>query len=85
MNNDVIEDDDIDLEWSFGVECDAPPKFRVRNHPIDVEDEENEDEDEDDNDDNAGSGGAFDSHDDINFKYLYDKWGLYWYEMNLRN
>ena len=42
MNNDVIEDDDIDLE-SFGVECDAHPKFRVRNHSIDVEDEENED------------------------------------------
>ena len=73
MNNDVIEDDDIDLE-SFGVECDAPLRFRVRNHPIDVEDEENEDEDEDedDNGENAG-GGAFGSHDDINFKYLYDK------------
>ena len=27
--------------------------------------------DEDDNDDNAS---AFGSHDDINFKYLYDKW-----------
>ena len=72
MSNDVIEDDDIDLE-SFGVECDAPLIFRVRNHPIDVEDEENDDEDEDENDDNAGGGGAFGSHDDINFKYLYDK------------
>ena len=37
--------------------------------------------DEDDNDDNAS---AFSSHDDINFKYLYDKWGLCCYEMNLR-
>ena len=74
MNNDVIQDDDIDLE-SFGVECDAPLRFRVRNHPIDVEVEENEDEDEDedDNDDNASGDGAFGSHDDINFKYLYDK------------
>ena len=37
--------------------------------------------DEDDNDDNAG---VFGSHNDINFKYLYDKWGLCCYEMNLR-
>ena len=38
--------------------------------------------DEDDNDDNVG--GALGSHDDINFKYLYDKWGLCCYQMNLR-
>ena len=44
------------------------PGFTDKNHPIEVEDEENEDED-DDND--ASGGGAFGSHDDINFNYLY--------------
>ena len=69
MDNEVIEDDDdINLE-SFGDELDAPPKFRDKNHPIQVEDEEDEDED----DDNDASCGAFGSHDDIDFNFLYDK------------
>ena len=69
MDNEVIEDDDdINLE-SFGDELDAPPEFRDKNHPIQVEDEEDEDED----DDNDASGGAFGSHDDIDFNFLHDK------------
>uniref|UniRef100_A0A7N2M3Z7 Uncharacterized protein n=1 Tax=Quercus lobata TaxID=97700 RepID=A0A7N2M3Z7_QUELO len=52
VDNEVIEDDDdINLE-SFGDELDAPPGFRDKNHPIQVEDEE----DEDDDDDNDASG-----------------------------
>ena len=79
MDNEVIEDDDdINLE-SFGDELDAPPKFRDKNNPIQVEDEEDEDED----DDNDASGGEFGSHDDIDFNFLYDKWGLC-YQMNLK-
>ena len=73
MDNEVIEDDDINLE-SFGVERDAPPRFKDKNHPIKVEDEENEDKEEDehnDNDASCGGGGEFGSH-DINFNYLYD-------------
>ena len=74
MGNEVIDDDDdINLE-SFGDEDDAPPGFKDKNHPIHVEDEE--DEDEDDDNDNDASGGAFGSHDDIDFKCLHNKWGL---------
>nr|POE99752.1 f-box protein [Quercus suber] len=69
MDNEVIEDDDdINLEL-FGDELDAPPGFRDRNHSIQVEDEEDEDED----DDNDASGGAFGSHDDIDFNFLHNK------------
>ena len=32
--------------------------------------------DEDDDDDNDASGGAFGSHDDIDFNFLHNKWGL---------
>ena len=71
MDNEVIEDDDdINLE-SFGDEDDAHPGFRDKNHPINVEDEEDEDEDDDD-----ASGGAFGLHDDIDFNFLHNKWGL---------
>ena len=66
-----LDDDDINLE-SFGDEDDASPRFRDKNYPIHVEDEEDENED----DDNDASGGAFDSHDDIDFNFLYNKWGL---------
>ncbi|KAL0011006.1 hypothetical protein SO802_006114 [Lithocarpus litseifolius] len=38
-------------------------------HPIHVEDEEDEEED----DDNAASGGAFGSHDGIDFNFLHNK------------
>ena len=69
MDNEVIEDDDdINLE-SFGDELDAPPEFRDKNHPIQVEDEEDKDE----NDDNDASGEALGSHDDIDFNFLHDK------------
>ena len=69
LDNEVIEDDDdINLE-SFGDELDAPPGFRDKNHPIQVEDEEDENED----DDNDASGGAFGSHDDISFNFLHNK------------
>ena len=52
MDNEVIkDDDDINLE-SFGDELDAPPEFRDKNHPIQVEDE-------DEDDDNDASGGVF--------------------------
>ena len=65
MDIEVIEDDDdINLE-SFGDELDAPPSFRDKNHPFQVEDEEDED--------NDASGGAFGSHDDIDFNFLQDK------------
>ena len=68
MDNEVIEDDaDINLE-SFGDEDDAHPRFRDKNHHIHVEDEEDEDED----DDNDASGGAFGSHDDIDFNFLHN-------------
>ena len=40
---------------SFGDDLDAPPGFKDKNHPIQVEDEEDENED----DDNDASGGAF--------------------------
>ncbi|KAK9993540.1 hypothetical protein SO802_023243 [Lithocarpus litseifolius] len=70
MDNEVIEDnDDINLE-SFGDEDDAPPGFRHKKHPIHVEHEEDEDEDEDD--DNDASGGAFGSHNDIDFNFLHN-------------
>ena len=69
MDSEVIQDDDdINLE-SFGDELDAPPGFRDRNHPIQVEDEEDEDKD----DDNDVGGGAFGSHDDIDFNFLLNK------------
>ena len=69
MDNEVIEeDDDINLE-SFGDELDAPLRFKDKNHPIHVEDE-NED------DDNDASDGAFGSHDNIDFNFLHNKWGL---------
>ena len=68
---------------SFGDERDAPPRFKDKNHPIEVGDEDEENEDEDDNND-ASCGGAFGSHDDINFNYLYDNWGLCCYQMNLK-
>nr|XP_023912829.1 uncharacterized protein LOC112024425 [Quercus suber] len=69
MDNEVIkDDDDINLE-SLGDEDDAPPGFRDKNHPIHVEDEEDEDED----DDYDASGGAFGSHDDIDFNCLHNK------------
>ena len=69
MDNEVIEDDDdINLE-SFGDKLDAPPRFRDKKHHIQVQDEEDEDED----DDNDASGGAFGSHDDIDFDFLHDK------------
>ena len=72
MDNEVIEEDvDINLE-SFSDELDAPPGFRDRNHPIQVEDEEDEDED----DDNDASGEALGSHDDIDLNFLHNKWGL---------
>ena len=68
MDNEVIEDDDaINLE-SFGDEDDAPPGFRDKNHPIHVEDEKD--------DHNDASGGAFGSHNDIDFNFLHNKWGL---------
>ncbi|KAL0012942.1 hypothetical protein SO802_000011 [Lithocarpus litseifolius] len=63
-----LDDDDINLE-SFGDELDAPPAFRDKNNPIEVEDEEDENED----DDNDASGGAFGSHDDIDFNFLHNK------------
>ena len=73
MDNEVIEDDDDDINLeSFGDEDNAPLGFRDKNHPIHVEDEEDEDED----DDNDASGGAFGSHDDIDFNFLHNKWGL---------
>ena len=50
-------------------EVNAPPGFRDKNHPIHVEDEEDEVED----DDNDASGGAFSSHDDIDFNCLHNK------------
>ena len=79
MDNEVIEDDDdINLE-SFGDELDAPSEFRDKNHPIQAEDEEDKDEDENDD----ASGGAFGSHDDIDFNFLHDKRGLC-YQMNLK-
>ena len=53
MDNEVIEDDDINLE-SFGDERDAPPRFRDKNHPIEVDDEDEENGDEDDNNDASG-------------------------------
>ena len=66
MVNEVIEDDDdINLE-SFGDEDDAPPRFRDKNNPIHIEDE-------DEDDDNDASGGAFGSHDDIDFNFLHNK------------
>ena len=65
MDNEVIEDDDINLE-SFGDEDDAPPRFRHKNNPIHIEDE-------DEDDDNDASGGAFGSHDDIDFNFLHNK------------
>ena len=69
MDNEVIEDDDdINLE-SFGNEDDAPPGFRDKNHPIHVEDEEEDDDDD-------ASGGAFGSHDDIDFNFLHNEWSL---------
>nr|POF01738.1 hypothetical protein CFP56_37567 [Quercus suber] len=69
MDNELIEDDDdINLE-SFDDEDDAPPGFRDKNHPIHVEDEEDKNED----DDSDASGGAFGSHDDIDFNYLHNK------------
>ena len=68
MDNEVVEDDDINLE-SFSDERDSLPGFIDKNHPIEVEDEENEDED-DDND--ASGGGAFGSHDDIDFNFLHN-------------
>ena len=72
MDNEVIEDDDdINLE-SFGDELDAPPVFRDRNRPIQVEDEEDEDEDGD----NDASGGAIGSHEDIDLNFRQNKWGL---------
>ncbi|XP_050254914.1 uncharacterized protein LOC126700770 [Quercus robur] len=64
----IEDDDDINLE-SFDDEDDAPPRFRDKNHPIHVEDEKYEDED----DDNDASGGAFGSHDDIDFNFLHNK------------
>uniref|UniRef100_A0A7N2R4S6 BED-type domain-containing protein n=1 Tax=Quercus lobata TaxID=97700 RepID=A0A7N2R4S6_QUELO len=70
MDNEVIEDDDDDINLeSFGDEDDAPPGFRDKNHPIHVEVEEDEDEDDDDD----ASGGAFGSHDDIDFNFLHNK------------
>ncbi|XP_075663461.1 uncharacterized protein LOC142633069 [Castanea sativa] len=48
---------------------DAPPGFRDKNHHIPIEDEEDEDED----DVNDASGGAFGSHDDIDFNFLHNK------------
>ena len=54
---------------SFGDELDAPLGFRDKNHPIHVEDEEDENED----DDSDASGGAFGSHDDIDFNFLHNK------------
>nr|POE60236.1 hypothetical protein CFP56_76113 [Quercus suber] len=69
MDKEVIEDDDdINLE-SFGDELDAPPEFRDKNHRVQVEDEEDENED----DDNDASGGAFGSHDDIDFNFLHNE------------
>ena len=69
MDNEVIEeDDDINLE-SFGDELNAPFRFKDKNHPIHVEDEEDENED----DDNDASGGAFGSHDNIDFNFLHNK------------
>ncbi|XP_075636674.1 uncharacterized protein LOC142608902 [Castanea sativa] len=60
-------------EWSSSHirRDDAPPGFRNKNHHIPIEDEEGENEDEDD--DNDASGGAFDSHDDIDFNFLHNK------------
>ena len=66
----IKDDDDINLE-SFGDELDAPPRFRDKNHPIQVENEEDEDEDGDD--DNNASGGDFRSHDDIDLNFLHNK------------
>ena len=43
--------------------------LEIKTHPINFEDEEDEDED----DDNDASGGAFGSHDDIDFNFLHDK------------
>ena len=53
----------------------------INNDAIQVEDKEYEDEDDDN--DNDASGGAFGSHDDIDFNFLHDKWGLC-YQMNLK-
>ena len=58
----IEDDDDINLE-SFGDELDAPPRFRDRNHTIQVEDEEAKDEDGD----NDASDG---SRDEIDFNFF---------------
>ena len=71
MDNEMIkDDDDINLE-SFGDELDAPPRFRDKNNPIQVENEEDRNEDGDD--DNNASGGDFRSHDDIDLNFLHNK------------
>ena len=60
MNNDMIADDDIDL-GSFGVKMILLDlKLEIILMKMD--------EDDDDS-----GGGAFGSHDDTNFKYLYNK------------
>ena len=55
--------------------------YLINNDAIQVEDKEYEDEDDDN--DNDASGGAFGSHDDIDFNFLHDKWGLC-NQMNLK-
>jgi len=70
MNNDMIEDDDIDL-GSFGVKMvllDLKVEIILMKMKMKMKMKMMRDEDDDD-----GSGGAFGSHDDTNFKYLYNK------------
>ena len=64
MNNDMIEDDDIDL-GSFGVKM-VLLDLKVEIILMKMKMMRHEDDDD-------GSGGAFGSHDDTNFKYLYNK------------
>ena len=67
MNNDMIADDDTDL-GSFGVKMillDLKLEIILMKMKMTM--------DEDDDDDDDGGGGAFGSHDDTNFKYLYNK------------
>ena len=66
MNNDMIADDDIDL-GSFGVKMillDLKLEIILMKMKMKMK----MDEDDDDS-----GGGAFGSHDDTNFKYLYNK------------
>ena len=63
FNFDPIDKASIDKTEFWVVEDEEPPF-------LDHEEIENEDDDDD------ASGGAFGSHDDIDFNFLHNKWGL---------